>query len=674
MKVDVIIPCYNAERYLAQTIGSALEQTLAPHQIIVIDDGSTDESLAIARTFEAACKGQVRVHTERSGNAARSRNIGASLSEADAFMFLDADDVLAPDALAALASALSSQPKGMAACPWRRLKLVENKWTGRPATCAPRHPDQDALAAWLTGWYYPPCALLWSKTAFVQSGRWDEEATVNDDGDLVMRALANGIPLAETSSGTAYYRVLPEGQVSLSGKKATYGGLTGRFSVVEKIAVTLEEQGLIETYRSAVARAFEFIEKDAAKYYAGLSQQARLKKEHYGLSRWQRLMARAGESQGSGSQTQPVTQASSEEPDEISFGIALAEQLLADSEAAATEERLPWPTPIHRPTVSVIIPVFNRAHLLRRTIDSVVAQSFPDFEVLLVDDCSDDDPAAVVESFGDSRLRYLRQPQNQGVAAARNRGLREAKGEYIAFLDDDDEWFPEKLALQVELFRRSSPEVGLVYTGVETVADDGSYTLQVPSARGDLYRELLVRNLLHGGGSNIMIPRNVIARVGFFDENLPAIEDYDYWLRICRWYKTEVVSAPLIRYNDFRVPLEGKERQERRSLDVKANLDARARFFEKHGAEMRRAGLAHLFLITSARRSLVPEWNDVRGARRLAFKALLLAPKAWGARDVLIRTFWPLAVLRAGVDKGRHVLGSFQGLSSRMPSGSRSRR
>ncbi|WP_166259504.1 glycosyltransferase family 2 protein [Marinobacter salicampi] len=673
MKIDVIIPCYNAERYLAQTLGSVLEQTRAPHQIIVVDDGSIDGSLAIARQFEAACEGQVRVHSERSGNAARTRNIGASLSEADAIMFLDADDVLAPDALSALATALFSQPDGIAACPWRRLKLVDGQWTGRPATCAPRRAGQDALAAWLTGWYYPPCALLWSKSAFEQSGRWDEETTVNDDGDLVMRALAQGVPLMETSSGTAYYRVLPEGEVSLSGKKATYGGLVGRLAVIEKIAATLEEQGRLEGYRDALARAFEIIEKDASTYYSALSQQAGLRKAHYAPSPWDRLLARPGKSQEAIGQTRPGS-GNPEEPGEISFGLEMAGQMLADRDKAIKDVDLTWPTAPHRPTVSVIIPVYNRAHLLQRTLESVIAQSYPDFEVLLVDDCSDDDPAAVVESFQDPRLHYLRQPENQGVAAARNRGLREARGQYIAFLDDDDEWFPEKLALQIELFRRSSPEVGLVYTGVETVADDGSYTLQVPSARGDLYRELLVRNILHGGGSNIMIRRNVIARVGFFDEHLPAIEDYDYWLRICRWYKTDVVSTPLIRYNDFRAPLEGRENQKRRSLNIKANLDARARFYEKHGTEMRKAGLAHLFLITSARRSLVPDWNDAWGARKLAFRALMLAPRAWGARDILISTFGPLRVLRATVDRARHAAGNFQGLNTRLSGSSRSRR
>lgn len=666
MKVDVIIPCYNAERYIAQTISCALEQTLSPHQIIVVDDGSTDGSLAIARTFEAACSGQVRVHSERSGNAARTRNIGASLSDADAFMFLDADDVLAPDTLEALAGALADKPDGFAGCPWKRLKLLHGKWMSQPATCAARRADQDALAGWLTGWYYPTCSVLWSKTAFLQSGRWDEEATMNDDGDLIMRALAFGFPLAETTSGMSYYRILPDGQTSLSGKKTTYGGLKGRLAVVEKIASMLEENGRVDDYRASVVRALEFVERNAVNHYDALWQEARLKKRHYAPSVWQRLRTRLRTFPGAAGKTAPAPQTLPDEPEEVSFGLKRAGTVLAGANTRNNGETLPSPALAHHPAVSVIVPVFNRAHLLERTLKTVIGQSFTDFEVILVDDCSDDDPAAVVRSLGDSRLRYLRQPENQGVAAARNRGLREAKGDLIAFLDDDDEWFPEKLALQVALFQRSPTDVGLIYTGVETYTgvddgpDDCSRTHQIPSARGDLYRELLVRNIFHGGSSSIMIRKNVVARVGFFDESLPAIEDYDYWLRITRRYKADFVSTPLIRYNDCRTPLQGRDSHRRRSLDIQANLVARALFFEKHGAEMRRAGLAHLFLIHSARRSLVPELFDVAGARRLALRALMLAPGSWGARDILISTFGPLNQLRELANRRRHTLVNFQ--------------
>jgi O-antigen biosynthesis protein len=161
VNVSVIIPCYNAEPFLAQTIGSVLEQTRPAHEIIVVNDGSTDGSLGLARRFEAGCGGLVRVITERSGHAPHTRNTGAFLATGDALMFLDADDVLAPDVLESLTNALSRRQGAIAGCPWRRLEYEDGKWISRPATCAPRMPDQDALSAWLSGWYYPTCSVLW---------------------------------------------------------------------------------------------------------------------------------------------------------------------------------------------------------------------------------------------------------------------------------------------------------------------------------------------------------------------------------------------------------------------------------------------------------------------------------------------------------------------------------
>lgn len=644
MKISVIIPCHNAGFYLAQTIGSVLDQSHAAQEIIIIDDGSTDDSLDIARRFGHVCGPDlIRVYSERSGNATRTRNLGAALATGDALMFLDADDVLAPHALESLAGALADQPGGIAACPWRRLDFVNGQWLSRPPSCAPRQPDQDALSGWLTGWYYPPCAVLWSKKAFLQTGGWDEEAALNQDGDLMMRALVSGIPLIETASGTAYYRRLPEGQISLSGKRHTYGGIAGRIAVIEKVARMLKEQHRIDTYRVPLGKAFSMIAFDAAWQYAGLCEQARANMRQYGPSLLSRAMARTRRWQSGSGGTKPAAAPPYDQVEEIRFGLDRAKRVFAEDTSTKIENISAHSLP-ERPTVSVIIPVYNRAHLLPRTIESVLKQKLTDFEVLIIDDCSRDDPASVVSNFKDSRLRYLRQPENRGVAAARNRGLQEACAPFVAFLDDDDEWFPEKLAMQVDLFHRSPPDVGLIYTGVETVLCDGSRTLQEPVARGDLYRELLVRNILHGAGSSIMMRRNVVAKVGFFDGRLPAIEDYDYWLRVCRHYKIDCISTPLIRYNDNRDLSGCSDDEVRRSLNVKANLEARNQFYIKHGAQMRKAGLAHLFLVDSAHRHLAPVRNDMNAARRLALHAFVLAPTSWEARNLLLKTFIPIQI------------------------------
>lgn len=131
------------------------------------------------------------------------------------------------------------------------------------------------------------------------------------------------------------------------------------------------------------------------------------------------------------------------------------------------------------PKVSVVIPAFNALRYLPRTVDSALAQSFGDFEVLIVDDESTDGTADWVRTIADRRVRLLEQ-KNQGAAAARNAGIRQARGEYIAFLDADDLWEPAKLERQVACLD-ARPEVGVVYTWVRVIDQDGEPT-------GSLYR------------------------------------------------------------------------------------------------------------------------------------------------------------------------------------------
>jgi len=271
------------------------------------------------------------------------------------------------------------------------------------------------------------------------------------------------------------------------------------------------------------------------------------------------------------------------------------------------------------PTVTVIVPAYNRADLLPRALDSVLSQTFGDLEVLVVDDGSTDGTANLVREYEarDRRVRYLRQPHNAGVSAARNRGLREARGKFIAFLDSDDEWFPEKIAHQAVRLQDLPARVGLIYCGVRTVNDEGGWTFR-PQHAGSVHNELLLKNAIHSG-SGVIIRREVVDAVGYFDEDIPAIEDYDYWIRIARHFDFSFVEAPLVRYYD------GSKR-ERKSLDTGKNLEARMYLFEKHKVEMRQAGVAHSFLLESARRHLRQGTPDTKKSVQLLVAALWERP------------------------------------------------
>jgi len=182
--------------------------------------------------------------------------------------------------------------------------------------------------------------------------------------------------------------------------------------------------------------------------------------------------------------------------------------------------------------VSVIIPAYNAAWCVRRAIESVLAQSHTPLEILLVDDGSTDDTASVVRSYGD-RVRLLQKP-NGGLSSARNHGIRHARGEWIAYLDADDWWLPEKLACQVALLQQR-PEVGFCScaTRVEDPQGQALPPWNCAATNGSALEAIFKVNAsVAGSGSAVMVRATVQRQAGFFDESLQSLEDIDMWMRL----------------------------------------------------------------------------------------------------------------------------------------------
>jgi len=202
------------------------------------------------------------------------------------------------------------------------------------------------------------------------------------------------------------------------------------------------------------------------------------------------------------------------------------------------------------PRVTVVLPVYGGAAHVGAAVESVLAQTFGDFELLVLDDASPDESAAIAESFGDPRVRVVRNERNLGQVATLNRGLREACGEYVARLDQDDACLPERFARQVELLD-AEPRVAAAGTWIEVVDDDGR-TLERTTARLDDVVDTLELTLLDRlplAHPSVMLRREPALALGGYDETVRYCEDQDLWRRlVLAGHELRVVPEPLLRY------------------------------------------------------------------------------------------------------------------------------
>ena len=193
------------------------------------------------------------------------------------------------------------------------------------------------------------------------------------------------------------------------------------------------------------------------------------------------------------------------------------------------------------PAVSVVIPTYRRPHLVARAIHSVLRQTLQDFEIIVVDDASADNTEEIVRGLGDARVRYVRHPRNRGLPASRNTGIEEARGRYIAFLDDDDEWLPDKTAIQLDHLNKYR---------LDAVVGVGLIDGKVP---GDWHHHPLIAvgDLRRGNkwGSCTLLAKAEVLKTVRFDEALTVGEDWDAFIRIADKYRLGCVNQPVFIYH-----------------------------------------------------------------------------------------------------------------------------
>ena len=197
------------------------------------------------------------------------------------------------------------------------------------------------------------------------------------------------------------------------------------------------------------------------------------------------------------------------------------------------------------PLVSVIIATYNRAQLVTRAINSVINQSYYNLECIVIDDGSTDNTGQIVKSINDKRIIYLCHKNNRHASAARNTGIKVSKGQFISFLDDDDEWHPTKLEKQISLILQLPNQFGMVYCWMDYYKDRKLVLEHHPTHRGNVFAKVLDQQRI-GGCPTLLIRKNVLDDIGLFDETVLRGNDGDLIRRICLKYQVDFVPEVLV--------------------------------------------------------------------------------------------------------------------------------
>jgi glycosyltransferase involved in cell wall biosynthesis len=210
----------------------------------------------------------------------------------------------------------------------------------------------------------------------------------------------------------------------------------------------------------------------------------------------------------------------------------------------------------NKPLVSVVIPTFRRLKQLKRAVHSVLSQDYQNFEVIVVDDDlvdADNQCLKLINAIGDNRVKCVKNSRTKGGNGARNTGVLLAKGEYVAFLDDDDEWYSNKLSLQIEKMDRLDSQWGAIYSGHDLIRGNVIVTI-CSEIEGTVQEQYLLKKFTIGASSTLLFRKEVLLRIGLWNEQLVRRQDVELVIRLLRFYKLAVISHPLVCVNGHNNP------------------------------------------------------------------------------------------------------------------------
>ncbi|XZN92432.1 MAG: glycosyltransferase [Microcoleus sp.] len=504
-EVSVIIPAYNGDRYIVQAVESVLNQTYTNWEIIVIDDGSQDETHQVLQPYFD----KINYIYQQNQGVAAARNRGIKEATGNLIAFLDQDDFFLPNKLAAQVALFTASPSlGIVNSGWH---LVNEKGEIISDIKPWQYFPKLDLETWIVQMPVLPSAMMFSRKWLEIAGGFNSEFDSVDDADLVIRLAVLGCEAGWLPQVTVGYR---QHDKNVSIKKALqqanlFINLKHNFFNKPDLPQAIRDLKNPAFYEALTWMAWQLYYSGypvaAVEYY-----QKSLPYTPYSATKtvidWINRLA-------------SISQA---------YGFSLDLQSLRN--LSEWKQLMSSILPKKTVRVSVIIPAYNCDRYIVRAVESAINQTYQDWEIIVIDDGSTDNIRQVLEPYYDS-IQYIYQA-NQGAAIARNRACELAKGEFLAFLDGDDFFLPEKLEKQIACFD-ADPSLDMVQNGWLIVDKNGKDLYPVmpweESPKLDLETLVLYKFVRP---SAIMLRREWWERLGGFDSRFPPTEDLDFVLRL----------------------------------------------------------------------------------------------------------------------------------------------
>ena len=508
--IVAVIPLYNGARYIEEALRSVLAQRLKPSEIIVINDGSTDDGPAIVERM--AIDHPITLLHKPNGGQSSARNLGIRHSNCDLIALLDQDDIWYPNHLEKLVQPFMRP--GRMEMGWTYSNLDEVDENGHIVRFSvldgsnARHPKDSLFDCLSRDLFILPSASLISRKAFLAVGAFDEALSGYEDDDLFIRLFHAGYDHRYVPTALSRWRIYST-STSFSPRMAR-----SRMIFARKLLQNFLDDPFNNRFYSRDLIAPRFLERVMVEA---------------------RIALRRGDT-------------------------AMIKTCLAD--LAMLRERIPnrFGKDANRREflITAIIPLYNGGRFIRETLESVLAQTMPPDEIIVVDDGSTDNGPDIVRAMAQEHPIRLLEKANGGQSAARNFGVAHAHGDLIALLDHDDVWYPHHLATLLEPFVVSRPtDLGWSYSNLDRVDQDGS--MQIRSFLSGLGASHPKTSLIDCLGQDMfilpsatLISRKAFLEVGGFDESLSGFEDDDLFLRLFRaGYDNVYVDQALSRWRIF---------------------------------------------------------------------------------------------------------------------------